>query len=386
MVFDKTSSRTWNGGLTSTASGKGYNTLVRSDGNMLNFEPDFDQIDEDYAKICDVLAERRSLIGLDDRFRFRLADVVAVQLLRTPIVRSTLEALPRDLLEQMRAPGDSELPDDNAVRQSTRDLIAGRARQRQSLLAKDLILFEPAGAARFWTSDNPVARHSNTPLGDTGLESLGVEIYLPISPDLMLGFLCPSLREMPVTGIDKKTSRSFSTEEVLRAGVPLKVTVPVVNFFNSLQIHSSQRFLYAANDDFDLARKLLQLHPELSSNDRLFQMGKMGEAPPRPSDLPPGEWLYLETDRGYLTIPIRNYRHEGLSREMSTERLDLLLMASALGPFIRAEIFANSGGGGMRCAEIQIIDAGPPVRFRLAFADSSLQALDAAIARHSGKA
>jgi hypothetical protein len=316
MVFDKVSGRTWEGGLTSTASGKGYNTFVQPDGERINFERDFDQTDKDYATIFDDLDSLRSLAGCDDVFLNRLADVVAVQLLRTPLVRSTLHAVSHEFALEMASKGvvsieSDELPDDNMVRQMTRDLIAERTSNRDALLAKDIILFEPIGAARFWTSDHPVVRHSELPLGELGLQSLGVEIYLPVSSDLLLGFLCPSLRRGSNSGEGGGATSAVITEDVIRAGKPLRIADSVVNFFNALQVESAQRFLYASSDGFELAHKMLTLRPELSSNDTLIHMGEMGRAPPRPSNMPKGEWLYLETGKGYLMIPICDFEAEG---------------------------------------------------------------------------
>lgn len=199
IVFDKSSGAIWRGGMTTTGSAKGYNKLTRSSGEQLNFEPDFEEIDRTYAAIGDVLAKTRYLSRLDDATRRALADVTAVQLLRTPIVRSSLNQLPRDLFEELRrvglpAPAEAELPSEDQIRQSARDLIADRSGARDALLAKDLMLLEPQGQARFWTSDHPVVRYSKAPLGETGLSSLGVEVYLPLAADLMLGFVCPSLR------------------------------------------------------------------------------------------------------------------------------------------------------------------------------------------------
>ena len=386
MVFDKASGRTWQGGLTSTASGKGYNTLVQPDGDRVNFEQDFDEIDKDYAEIFDDLDSLRSLAGRDGVFLNRLADVVATQLLRTPLIRSTLHTVSHNFALEMASKGfipieKNELPDDNAIRQAVRDLIAERAGNRDALLAKDLILFEPDGAARFWISDHPVVRHSELPLGELGLRSLGVEIYLPISSDLLLGFLCPSLRRGSISSESSRAASAVITEDVIRAGKPLRIANSAVNFFNALQVELAQRFLYASSDDFELARKMLALRPDFSSNDTLIHVGEMGRAPPRPSNMPKGEWLYLETGKDYLMIPICDYQAEGAVREMSSERSDLVERAVELGRFERAEIFAKSGGGGMRGAKIVISGTGPPARFRLVFHDRSLQGLDEAINR-----
>lgn len=157
-----------------------------------------------------------------------------------------------------------------------------------------------------------------------------------------------------------------------------------MNFFNALQVESSQRFLYASHDEFDLAKRFLDLRPELRNRDRLFRVGEIGHAPPRSANLPPGEWLYLETTDGNALLAISDSGTAGLAHEMSTSDLDGLKAAIRRQPFVRAEIVADTGGGGMRSVEIEILSSGPPVRFRLVHADAGLRALDAAISRAHG--
>jgi hypothetical protein len=391
MVFDKSSGRSWSAGLTPTGSAKGYNTIIRPDGARLNFEADFDAIDLAYAKVGDVLAQSRSVAGLEPAFRTDLADSAAAQFLRTPIIRSSLAALPRDLTDELRAnglpaPADDELPDENAVRQISRNLIHERAHLRDALLAKDLLLFTPTGAARYWTSDHPIVHHSNTPLGERGFESLGVEIYLPIASDLMLGFLCPSLLKTPTRcqiedlamPADKKT-RLIAQRQAMLEGTPLAASDEDVAWFNSLQVAGSSRFLYAADDAFELAHEMLEARPELRLVERMFTLGGLGEGPPRPGNLPPGEWLCLEGTDRWARIPIAGWR-SGSSREMWTDRPDLLADALTFAPFITAHVFAEDGSEMMRGVALEILETGPPTRFRLRFADTSLQALDALIA------
>ena len=47
--------------------------------------------------------------------------------------------------------------------------------------------------------------------GTTGLASPGVEVYLPLSPTLALGFMCPSIREVMRDLIRKMGKRANST-------------------------------------------------------------------------------------------------------------------------------------------------------------------------------
>ena len=388
MVFDKTSGSSWWGGLDSTGSSKGYNVLIAPDGSRLNFESDFDELDKIYARVGDELSERRTVASLDTLFKSDLVDVLAAQMVRTPIIRSTLHRIPRDLSDRLRskglAPFDGQsLPSDDLVRQVTRDLLADSSAIKAALAAKEILLFEPSGTGRFWISDHPVVRYSQMPLGETGLISLGVEIYFPLASDLVIGFRDRKLSHATATADRGVGLGTDPVDEAFRLGIPLKVNNAVVNFFNSLQVESAQRFLYASNDDFELARMMLQRNPSLANNPSLVHVGEMGRAPPRPKNMPPGEWLYLESREGYLLIPIQNYRAERMVREMTTEATDLLSMAIAKGQFDRAEVFAHSGGGATRNVKLVLVEQGPPARFRIVFSDPTLQVLDEAIARHS---
>ena len=360
----------------------GYNTLIQRDGSRLNFESDFDEVDSDYARIGDELQKSRTLRDLDFSSHSRLAEIVVFQLLRTPLVRKTLLYIPRAITAELAdkglsTPQPDDLLDENGVRQIARDLLAQSASLRDTLLSKDAILFEPVGSGRFWISDHPVVLFSQLPMGEVGLSSLGVEVYLPISADLVLGYLCKSLRNSPSLNITGTSTGVGPVESARLTGIPLKISDSVVNFFNSLQVLFAARFLYASQDDFDLARKMIKLDPSLARNESLLQMGQLGHAPPRPKNIPPGEWLYLENKAGYLLIPISDFQSDGPRRDMTTTRPELVERAIELGSFERAEVFANSGGCSIRGAKVVLMDSSP-LRFRLESAGPKFSALDRA--------
>ncbi|KSB91746.1 hypothetical protein AS593_06910 [Caulobacter vibrioides] len=298
-------------------------------------------------------------------------------------MRTTLAEIPRQLAAELKAlgwpPFKEPLPSDDEIRQITRELIAKRQAAAKQLLAKDILLFEPAGEARFWTSDHPVALHWQLPLGEVGLESLGVEIYLPIAADLLVGFVCPSHRSDTVGHLDGGVEICLPQAVGLERGLPLKISDAMVNFFNALQVEASERFLYASGEDFTLARKILAHRPDLAEPRGLVRAGKMGHAPPRSANLPPGEWLYLETHHDYLLIPIRDWSGGGRG-EMTTDDLEQLAEALSREQFEVAHVFADDGGQMMRGARIERVEDGEPGRLRMVHADPSLAALDVAIA------
>ena len=90
-----------------------------------------------------------------------------------------------------------------------------------------------------------------------GLAVPGIEIYLPISSTLTVGFFCPTIKTF-------LRSKLFPDEDLLRAleGTHV-VTLSRENtkFLNSLQIAYAERFVYAGADDFDLVREMIAANP-----------------------------------------------------------------------------------------------------------------------------
>jgi hypothetical protein len=98
----------------------------------------------------------------------------------------------------------------------------------------------------FWTSDQPINRHNDidqSPYGNLGLLSKGIQIYFPLSTKISLLFCDPILFKM----------------------LPKKVSVKEENviFQNCLQVSWSTKHIFSTNNGFDLAKKMIVEHPEL---------------------------------------------------------------------------------------------------------------------------
>jgi hypothetical protein len=101
-----------------------------------------------------------------------------------------------------------------------------------------------------FTSDHPVVRRSH--LTSSGLASEGVEISFPLSSKSLL-----IMRE-------KQYFHKFKDRESKIS--PL--TLEDVEHYNMLQVYDSNRFVFCAEDRFDLVRSICQEHPEVCSEDR----------------------------------------------------------------------------------------------------------------------
>ena len=100
----------------------------------------------------------------------------------------------------------------------------------------------------FLISDNPVTLQNTTDKseirGTLGLDSYGIEIYLPLSPSLSLCLFCEKLFEN--SGYNKKY-------------IPNLICEPEnVENINSLQIAYSERFIFSHKNEFESVKKQLK--------------------------------------------------------------------------------------------------------------------------------
>lgn len=112
----------------------------------------------------------------------------------------------------------------------------------------------------FWTSDTPVSLKATK--GLKGIAAQGIEVLLPLSPAVML---IMTERRSLVDSIENKGEIEHND---LRY-VSLTKEQDVIDM-NVCQVDDSYRFLFSNQDDFDLAKWLILLNPELNSPRQRF--------------------------------------------------------------------------------------------------------------------
>jgi len=117
---------------------------------------------------------------------------------------------------------------------------------KKHLLNKTWILAESNN--EFYLSDNPVVLQNTTHIrehrGNLGLESLGIEIYLPLSSSVVLGLFCNKTVAMEIPNI--------------------KCVPEIIENLNWLQIINSDRFVFSKSNNFDLINKMIEENVPLS--------------------------------------------------------------------------------------------------------------------------
>ena len=309
FTFDKRRRTSFRASLMDTGSQNNYNTLELA-GEPVNFEKEYDAVD---ALLGDRLAKAHSL-GMDAlrtaQDRADWMGLVAVQLLRTPIVRSTQRAFATELSswtedlfgEQATIP----IPTENDCRVVARSLFHERDEVVKSLGDKDLLLVEATGREMFRISDRPVCISNPDPHGDLGLASPSVTIFMPLGPQLLLALLSPNLRyRLNRRPIEKlalpadTASNLIALRTALSSGNSWAWGDEEVRRHNALQISRSSRFIYGPTDDFSDVLAIMDAHPGVGEVQSVMQLGT-----PQWAGMPAGRWLVLFGMRDVYMLPV----------------------------------------------------------------------------------
>ena len=201
--------------------------------------------------------------------------------------------------------GWKSIGDENELKLQATVLLSQSIQEHAANLRdKDAILLKTDLDHPFWISDNPVTMHNDNdfgPYGNIGLRVPGIQVYLPISPNITLGVWCPTLatklfevveqcekqrkqllvektlgRNVEQIGLSSQLAQLDAylethapTSTALREGTPVQCEEDTVTFLNSLQVRSSNRFLISRTDSFDLAEQMINDSAEYRSGFRI---------------------------------------------------------------------------------------------------------------------
>jgi hypothetical protein len=207
-----------------------------------------------------------------------------------------------ELLDQREVlTGDSslEIPDAHTLKlEALRTIANSLPKYAEPLRNKKMMIFKAAPQNEFIIGDNPVTMDNQKDrgfLGNIGLSVPGIEIYLPISKHLTLGFWCPELitevqtmakdiRQMRKNLLAKIVLRSDSIaieakrtlreiepklaiaeklHDEIQKGGPVTTYPENMDRFNSMQVFYAERYLASASGHFDLAKQILIANPDV---------------------------------------------------------------------------------------------------------------------------
>lgn len=301
-VFDKQAGKTFRTAVENIMAERDFHAFVFDD-TIVSFENIASHIED----IClpayeKVIAERR-LDGTPEQ-KAALAFLVAFQFLRTKSQRTMQKELEVQLRDVLAKEGSrledlinyTPLTPDVLKESHVRSFREDTGIFAQLVAEKDFVLQAAAPGRTFYLSDHPVVLNNHkdhAPYGNIGFGVEGIEIYMPLSSDLMLCALCPSLaresRELMETAKHIRQQEALAeliagrisalqmrehldtfkpnyepTEEFLSGleqGVAVSSVDASMDYLNSLQARHAARFIVAQDGNFDLAIEMNSRYP-----------------------------------------------------------------------------------------------------------------------------
>lgn len=203
----------------------------------------FVKAETDTAPIISKIIQERSLNALTLEEKIVIAMFIILQLNRTKTALKDSEEISEKLMESMQNfAAESEIKinfGNNNPKEVWRSIFKSTPYFTEILLQKKWVLLE--SNKMFYTSDNPVVRanytYRNSIRGVLGLKSKGIEIYFPLGDSLILCLYCEKTFEMPKNTLCK---------------------IENIEYFNSLQILNSDRYVFSSQNNFELAKDILK--------------------------------------------------------------------------------------------------------------------------------
>jgi hypothetical protein len=260
FCFDKLESRSFRVNVKNVACEKFF---YESKEDEQKLEKDLSELEKSFSKVYYKLTNSRSLLSLNWEEKRILASFISAQEVRTREFREMLKSIGKELKGVLTAKKLSKslenqldfLDSEEKARENQSKLIAeilsGKDVLTKIFLEMKWILFENNTTIPLWTSDHPITRYNpidQSPLGNLGLKSKGIQVFFPLNPSLGILFCDPI--------------EYFSDPNKI---VCIKDNI---HFCNSLQVMWSTRHVFSIKNDFYLAKKWLEENPEFANQNR----------------------------------------------------------------------------------------------------------------------
>ncbi len=287
-VFDKRTGRVFRSNISNVAAENRLYEFKLGDLSA-TMEIGLARFDANAAVPLSKILAAQSLAQITILDRTLLAALVAQLFLLSPRRQATNDDTINQVREKVRKMGTDpdQLPKLKILHENEKKILTDRSlsdtwKKFIPIIAFKTWVFHSAShAGSLYLCDNPVAMHNEMnsgPRGDLGIAVEGVELYLPLSPTACLAMYCPKMTaDLERRYREILSSREFTDEiqflerrkivetlfTAFRTGEPAPLDSSNVKFINSLQVWSAERYVYAAHDDFALAKDILVENPRL---------------------------------------------------------------------------------------------------------------------------
>lgn len=303
-VFKKSTGKGFTTSIANIMAERRFHEFQIDDQYYASFEDAICRVEDMLLPSYKAVLEREALDGSPQE-KADLLTFMAFQFTRTRAQRELFDRMEDQLAKHLGKSGAS-LEDIKGYVPRTEEsrkiqhmhlIMKTTGKLLESLVEKDLMLLRAAPGRSFYLSDNPVCLHNDAPrkwfLGNLGFACEGIQVYLPLSADLMLCAWCPSLvgelraknadskRQLAGAVLSKKMMNAKLSDEfqtmldkmrLLRKpiedrirhcdnGTPVLLTTESMDFHNSMQVVSASEHIICKKADFDLAKRFMAENP-----------------------------------------------------------------------------------------------------------------------------
>ena len=199
-------------------------------------------------------------IRLQERIEF--AKYLAIQMIRTKEVRQDILNSAERIVQKLKSMGaPDEIAEKCAVTKKGARRIQNRMLMDDKQLLKAASMFNNLTwvlginrtGKKFYTSDNPIGRHGHREsvpkfISNVGLDSPGVEIFFPLSPDVILVM----------------TDGRYHTHMLEKENRYVEINKEsIVDYYNSILVMQAERSVISCDGDFALIKKIKERKPEV---------------------------------------------------------------------------------------------------------------------------
>lgn len=293
-VFDKWTEKSFFANVSKVACEKSFNDL-NFDGHVFTTERYLSKLESESAELISSIVESESLACLDDGKKLKLSEFFAVQFVRTKNFREMFKDVDEQIaLSLISRGGDADAVADLRIKDHELELeyvgfLVDSERYAPHFFSKQWVLYKSAARSHFLISDNPVVLYNSNDYGlisGLGLAVRGVEIYFPISSNLLIGMLCRSIFDNVRSDYEKLkngfdwnlTGKLGRLNEMMKMKMMFAVlenrsafVMPqyFVEKCNSLQVQFAFRQVYSSSRDFSFVKRRIFNNPRLKQGVRM---------------------------------------------------------------------------------------------------------------------
>lgn len=277
-----------------------FNEFWIDDDVLATIEPWTGRIESHLASIIERIRAEKTLERTPEEIA-NLAFLMAFQFVRTKGMRLMPERIDDQLRQHVKRMGFDpakvdglmNLDEEGLKKEHIRHQVQNLEKYAEIMVEKEFFLMTPPDGRSFYIGDHPVMLHNDEPrtvhTGHLGIGAAYIQIYLPLSSDVMLcaydkavlgqmmkasdevrdkevaGYALSKLMAGEISAAQMKQAVDAARDldpvaamiKAIRAGQPIAVGPEQVQCYNSLQAFFAHRFVIDPDDSFAVARDII---------------------------------------------------------------------------------------------------------------------------------